>query len=179
MSKRQVFRYTVPVDDRPHVIHLTNDPLHVANGVTLDEVEFWAEHDMDALEYPAAFQVVGTGHQIPDGARYVGTPDAGGTRMAPVQDSSSGGCSMTRLVYLTGQPFGLHTYTVQRFRMKPDRPLTFSDGERIIAVLRSDVVLGGAYESDMIDIVALVELPRTAEMTGDETTTAEITGDPT
>jgi hypothetical protein len=73
MSKRQVFRYVVPVDDRPHVIHLTNDPLHVANGMTLDEVEFWAERDMDAPEYPAAFQVVGTGHPVPDGARYVGT----------------------------------------------------------------------------------------------------------
>ena len=73
MSKRQVFRYTVPVDDRPHVIHLTSDPLHVANGVTLDEVEFWAEHDMDAPEYPAAFQVAGTGQPLPDGALYVGT----------------------------------------------------------------------------------------------------------
>ena len=73
MSKRQVFRYTVPVDGQPHVIHLTSDPLHVANGVTLDEVEFWAEHDMGAPEYPAAFQVVGTGHPLPDGALYVGT----------------------------------------------------------------------------------------------------------
>ena len=73
MSRRQIFRYTVPVDDQPHVIHLTGDPLHVANGVTLDEVEFWAEHDMDAPEYPAAFQVVGTGHPLPDGALYVGT----------------------------------------------------------------------------------------------------------
>ena len=66
MSKRQVFRYTVPVDDQPHVIHLTN-------GATLDEVEFWAEHVMDAPEYPATFQVVGTGHPVPDGALYVGT----------------------------------------------------------------------------------------------------------
>jgi hypothetical protein len=73
VSKRQIFRYTVPVDDQAHVIHLTSDPLHVANGGTLDEVEFWAEHDMDALEYPAVFQVVGTGQPLPDGARYVGT----------------------------------------------------------------------------------------------------------
>jgi hypothetical protein len=73
MSKRQVFRYTIPVDDQPHVIHLTNEPLHVASGMTLDEVEFWAEHDTGALEYPAVFQVVGTGQPLPDGARYVGT----------------------------------------------------------------------------------------------------------
>lgn len=73
MSKRKVYRYTIPVDDRPHVVHLTGDPLHVANGVTLDEVEFWAEHDGEALEYPAAFQVVGTGQPLPDGAVYAGT----------------------------------------------------------------------------------------------------------
>ena len=73
MSKRQVFRYTVKVDDQPHTFDLTSDPLHVANGATLDEVEFWAEHDPDAPEYPAAFQVVGTGHPLPDGAVYVGT----------------------------------------------------------------------------------------------------------
>jgi len=34
MAKRQVFRYTVKVDDRPHTFDLTNDPLHVANGAT-------------------------------------------------------------------------------------------------------------------------------------------------
>lgn len=73
MSKRQVFRYTVPVDDQPHTFDLTNDPLHVANGAMLDEVEFWAEHDMDAPEYPAVFQVVGTGQPLPDGAVHVGT----------------------------------------------------------------------------------------------------------
>ena len=71
MSKRQVFRYTVQVDDQPHVIHLTHDPLHVDNGATLDEVDFWAEHD-DGGEYPAVFQVVGTGQPLPDGV-YVGT----------------------------------------------------------------------------------------------------------
>jgi hypothetical protein len=73
VSKRQVFRYKVPVDDQPHVIRLTNDPLHVANGATPDEVEFWAEHDTGAPEYPAVFQVVGTGQPLPEGARYVGT----------------------------------------------------------------------------------------------------------
>jgi hypothetical protein len=74
VSKRQVFRYTVPIDDQPHVIHLTNDPLHVASGmIRSDELEFWAEHDTGALEYPAVFQVVGTGQPLPDGARYVGT----------------------------------------------------------------------------------------------------------
>ena len=73
MSKRTVYRYTIPVDDQSHVIRLTGDPLHVANGATLDEVEFWAEHDDEALEYPAAFQVVGTGQPLPEGAVYAGS----------------------------------------------------------------------------------------------------------
>ena len=73
MGKRQVFRYIVPVDDRPHVINLTGDPLYVNVTEMIDEVEFWAEHDMGAPEYPATFQVFGTGHPLPDDARYVGT----------------------------------------------------------------------------------------------------------
>jgi hypothetical protein len=73
MSKRQIFRYIVPVNDQPHAIPLTHDPLYVANGDTLDEVEFWAEHDSDSDEWAATFQVFGTGQPLPDGAVYVGT----------------------------------------------------------------------------------------------------------
>jgi hypothetical protein len=54
---------------------------------------------------------------------------------------------------------GLHTYMVQRFRMRPGRPLTFSDGERIVAVLRSEVVPGGVSTSDDMDLIVLVEMP--------------------
>ena len=46
----------------------------------------------------------------------------------------------------------LHTYMVQRFRMRPGWPLTFSDGERIVAVLRSEVVPGGATTPDDMEI---------------------------
>ena len=70
---RRMFRYVVPVDDRPHLVLLTSSPLHVANGSTLDEVEFWAEHVSGAPEVARAFQVFGTGHPLPEGARYVGT----------------------------------------------------------------------------------------------------------
>ena len=73
MSKRQVFRYVIPVDDQPHTAYLTNDPLHVDCSQMVDEVEFWAEHDADAPEYPAVFQVFGTGHPLPGDAVYVGT----------------------------------------------------------------------------------------------------------
>jgi hypothetical protein len=48
---------------------------------------------------------------------------------------------------------------VQRFRMRPGRPLTFSDGERIVAVLRSEVVPGGVTTPDDMDMIVLVEMP--------------------
>lgn len=70
---RRIYRYTVPADDRPHDISLTSSPVHVANGATLDEVEFWAEHADGAPEVTRSFQVFGTGHLLPGNARYIGT----------------------------------------------------------------------------------------------------------
>lgn len=70
---RRVFRYTVPVDDRPWTFDLTSDPVHVAGGATLDEVEFWAEYDDGAPKAARRFQVFGTGHPLPQNARWVGT----------------------------------------------------------------------------------------------------------
>lgn len=69
---RAMFRYTVPVDDEPHAFTLTGDPVAVA-APHLDAVEFWAEHDDDAGAPSRAFQVFGTGHPLPAGARWVGT----------------------------------------------------------------------------------------------------------
>lgn len=73
MTTRRIFRYTIPDDGQEHTVRLTSEPLHVSTGQLIDEVDFWAEHDDDALEYPATFQVVGTGHPIPQGAAYTGT----------------------------------------------------------------------------------------------------------
>jgi hypothetical protein len=70
---RRMFRYAVPVDGEPHLVSLMGSPVHVANGATLDEVEFWAEHVSGAPEVARAFQVFGTGHPLPPGARHVGT----------------------------------------------------------------------------------------------------------
>jgi hypothetical protein len=70
---RRMFRYAVPVDDRPWTFDLTGDPVHVANGNTLDEVEFWAEFTNGAPKTARHFQVFGTGHPLPDNARWVGT----------------------------------------------------------------------------------------------------------
>ena len=68
-----MFRYTVPVDDRSWAFDLTSDPVHVANGITLDEVDFWAEHAEHAGRCDRVFQVFGTGQPLPADARWVGT----------------------------------------------------------------------------------------------------------
>jgi hypothetical protein len=70
---RQMFRYTVPVDDKPWTFDLTGYPVAVANGATLEEVDFWAEFTYGAPKTPRQFQVFGTGHPLPACARYVGT----------------------------------------------------------------------------------------------------------
>ena len=49
-----------------------------------------------------------------------------------------------------------HTYRVQRHRMRLDWPLTFSDGERIVAVLASEPAAGSNVD---MDLTVLVELP--------------------
>lgn len=51
----------------------------------------------------------------------------------------------------------LRTYMVQRHRMRIGHPLTFSDGERIVAVLSSEPVAGLPSE---VDVTVLVELQR-------------------
>ena len=35
MTKRKMFRYTVPMDDTPWAFYLTSDPVHVANGISM------------------------------------------------------------------------------------------------------------------------------------------------
>ena len=70
---RTIFRYTVPVDDHAWTFDLTSDPVAVANGSTLDEVDFWAEFTVGAPKTPRRFQVFGTGQPLPPGARHVGT----------------------------------------------------------------------------------------------------------
>jgi hypothetical protein len=72
-GSRRMFRYTIPVNGQPRAFDLTGDPVYVAGGATLDEVDFWAEHADGAPERPRWFQVFGTGHPLPPGARWAGT----------------------------------------------------------------------------------------------------------
>ena len=73
MTDRAMYRYMIPVDDRPHIETLTGDPVAVAATADSRGVEFWAEYDEQFGKSDRAFQVFGTGHPIPDGAVWVGT----------------------------------------------------------------------------------------------------------
>lgn len=56
----------------------------------------------------------------------------------------------------------LHTYMVQHHRMRIGSPLTFSDGERIVAVLGSVPVPGtGGLD---VGVTVLLELPGSANI---------------
>jgi hypothetical protein len=73
-ADRRMFRYVVPVDDQPHVVPLSHGPVAVAAiGPHLASVEFWAEHTEGAPQARRAFRVFGTGHPLPEGAKWVGT----------------------------------------------------------------------------------------------------------
>lgn len=72
-ASRRMFRYVVPVDDAAHVIDLSHDPVAVAavtGGYGDTAVEFWAEHTEGVPLAKRAFRVLGTGQQLPEGARW-------------------------------------------------------------------------------------------------------------
>lgn len=78
---RKMYRYLVPIDDFPHLIPLSPmwSPVAVATGSGERPdagngcVEFWCEHEEGTPEIKHAFQVFGTGHELPDGAQWIGT----------------------------------------------------------------------------------------------------------
>ncbi len=72
MTGRRMFRYVVSIDDQPHVIPLSHNPVAVA-AIGNFSVEFWAEHTESAPQIYRAFQVFGTGHPLPENARWIGT----------------------------------------------------------------------------------------------------------
>jgi hypothetical protein len=78
---RAMFRHRVIVSDRPQVLHIGGDPLHVEAarlGVgdnAQHVVDFWCEYDDERPRQKAArtFRVFGTGHPLPEGAKWWGT----------------------------------------------------------------------------------------------------------
>jgi hypothetical protein len=63
---RTVFRYDVPVDDRPHEFELRG-PLLAVGCRKADVVEFWALRDTAVVEFVRTYQVFGTGQPDVDG----------------------------------------------------------------------------------------------------------------
>ncbi|MDH2425783.1 hypothetical protein [Sphaerisporangium sp. TRM90804] len=70
------------MSDKPAVVKMAGDPVHVAAGrIGVGEnaarvVDFWAEGagwDDPDTRVPRTFQVFGTGHPLPEGARWWGT----------------------------------------------------------------------------------------------------------
>lgn len=73
MNERRMYRYVVPINGQPHLIPLVRNPVAVA-APTDDYVEFWAEY-IDDGDPPLKrfFQVFGTGHRLPERARWIAT----------------------------------------------------------------------------------------------------------
>lgn len=76
---RSMFRHRVYVNDRPQTLHIGGDPLHVEAARLVvgpdapHVVDFWAEYDDERPKVARTFQVFGTGHPLPEGARWRGT----------------------------------------------------------------------------------------------------------
>ena len=72
-----IFRYEVPVDDKPHTLELSGAVLHV-DCRDASTVEVWAL-ETGGPPVERVFRVVGTGHPLPEGwTRHVGTAIAPG-----------------------------------------------------------------------------------------------------
>lgn len=76
---RRIHKHGVPLNDLPNEISLDEDAeiLHVGMQYDTryldDVVVFWAIHDDEQPATFRRFQVVGTGHRLPEGAQHRGT----------------------------------------------------------------------------------------------------------
>jgi hypothetical protein len=75
MAEPAIWRYSVPIDDQWHEVHLSGAVLHVATR-TVDAVDFWALNS-GGPQVSRRFRVFGTGHPLPVGVRHVGTAPTG------------------------------------------------------------------------------------------------------
>jgi hypothetical protein len=71
VTTSRVVRWTVPVDDQPHVLPLSGAVLHVASRQA-GEVDLWTR-DSGGPTIDRTFQVVGTYHPYPSDWTHVGT----------------------------------------------------------------------------------------------------------
>lgn len=74
---KTIHRFEVPLDGQVHEFELNagtaGSPVAVANGQWGHGIEFWAVVDNEHHTTARRFTIVGTGHELPKGAAYVGT----------------------------------------------------------------------------------------------------------
>ncbi len=67
----RIYRYVISTDGEPHDF-LLSGPIRAAGSRVVDAVEFWAEHDSDAVRVTRRLVVAGTGQALPDQYVYRG-----------------------------------------------------------------------------------------------------------
>jgi hypothetical protein len=70
---KYVYRYEVPVDDAVHSLALTGPVVKIEVSQNYNVVEVWALAKPGAKKRTHNLRAFGTGQEIPDDARYVGT----------------------------------------------------------------------------------------------------------
>lgn len=72
---KEMIRYTVPVDGRPHTLQLNSDPVAASytHGTITSGIEFWAEWHRSLPVSDRMFRVYGPRHEIPADATWRGT----------------------------------------------------------------------------------------------------------
>lgn len=73
---RTIHRYEIPIDGYAHQIDAP-PATNITRAVARPDhaVEFWAEVDTDAERIVNEYQIVGTGHEVPEGFHVVATAD--------------------------------------------------------------------------------------------------------
>jgi hypothetical protein len=76
----RMYRYSIPVDGQPHVVHLTHEPVKVAaqdakDGQRYARLSFWAPNNDELVGTDYVLRAFATGEEIPLGSRYLGTTE--------------------------------------------------------------------------------------------------------
>ncbi len=73
---RSIYRFVVPIDDHPSTFEgqfASATVTALPSREAFDQVDIWLEVAGDAPESRRTFLIVGTGHEVPDGYRWVAT----------------------------------------------------------------------------------------------------------
>ena len=77
---RRILRHVISVDDQWHEFDVRGNPHYEVACRRPGEVDLWLDVDTSPLVpvLPCWFRVYGTGHELPDGPRWIGTALDGG-----------------------------------------------------------------------------------------------------